>query len=124
MQELKGHITVIADGAAFGSQMGRVYRLMQRNSGIRLYLPESFEWIILSSGVLDDNEIRKILERPYEYIDSRDYFRWEQYFTSLLVEKSRGTWLQYTKEKLNPVYLKGKCRNQIIEVLPKELGMK
>jgi len=124
LQALKGHITVIADGAAFGSQMGRVYRLMQRKSEIRLYLPESFEWIILSSGVLDDNEIQKIIERPYEYIDSRDYFSWEQYFTSLLLEKSRGTWLQYTKEKLNPVYLKGKCRKQIIEALPKELGLK
>ena len=64
LQKLKGNITVVADGAAFGSQMGRIYRLMRSRSGIRLYLPESFEWIILSSGVLDDNEIKQILEKP------------------------------------------------------------
>ena len=121
LEELKGSITVVADGAAFGSQMGRVFRLIQRKNGIRLYLPESFEWIILSSGILDDKEIADILKEPYEYIDYKKYFSWEQYFTALLVEKSRGSWLQYRKEKLNPVYLKGRCREQIISVLPEGL---
>ena len=110
---------MIADGAAFGSQMGRVYKLIERkNNEVRLYLPESFEWIILSSGVLDDSDIKMILDKPYEYIESRDYFSWERFFTSLLVERSRGTWLQYSKSRLNPVYLQGKCRKQILAVLP------
>lgn len=123
LQELDDATTVIADGAAFGSQMGRIYRLMQRKKNIRLYLPESFEWIILSSGILEDKEIRQILEKPYEYVESREYFSWERFFTSVLVDKSRGTWIQYTKEKLNSVYLKGKCRQQIIDVLPEELEL-
>ncbi|MGX8703666.1 MAG: translation initiation factor 2 [bacterium] len=118
LQELTGEITVIADGAAFGSQMGRVYKLMERKSGIHLYLPESFEWIILSAGILDDREIRDILDKPYAYIESREFFSWERFFTSLLVEKSRKTWCEYSKHKLNPVYLQGKCRNQIRSVLP------
>ena len=74
LQELSGEITVIADGAAFGSQMGRVHKLVERRAGVRLYLPESFEWVILSAGILDDHEIREILEKPYAYIDSKDFF--------------------------------------------------
>ena len=118
LQELSGEITVIADGAAFGSQMGRVHKLVERRAGVRLYLPESFEWIILSAGILDDHEIREILEKPYAYIDSKDFFSWERFFTALLVEKSKKTWYEYSKHKLNPVYLQGKCRNQILSVLP------
>lgn len=120
LQELRGtgQITVIADGAAFGSQMGRIYRLMQHRSGICLYLPESFEWLILSSDILNDREVRNILKEPQDYIDSETYFSWERYFTSLLTEKTNGSWLQYSKSRLNPVYLKGKCREQIVAVLP------
>lgn len=121
LQNLQGNVTVIADGAAFGSQMGRIYQLIHKKNRIRLYLPESFEWIILSSGVLEDKEIVKMLKEPYEYIDYREYFSWEQFFTALLVEKSRGSWLQYSKDRLNPVYLKGKCREQIINVLPEKM---
>lgn len=120
MKEFDG-ITVIADGAAFGAQMGRIFQLMQRRHGIRIYLPESFEWLILSSGVLDDKEVRNILDKPEEYIDSTEYFSWERYFTDLLVAKSRGSWLQYSKSRLNPVYLKGKTKQQIIAVLPDDI---
>ncbi len=125
LQELSGQVTVIADGAAFGSQIGRIYKLMGRKgSGIHLYLPESFEWIILSAGILTDNDIRDILEAPYDYIDSSNYFSWERYFTSLLTERSRDTWMQYSKNKLNPVYLLGKCRTQLINVLPLAISKK
>ena len=123
LQELKDveSLTVIADGAAFGSQIGRIFQLMQRRKGIRLYLPESFEWLILSADVLNDSDVRMILEHPSDYIDSREYFSWERFFTALLTEKSHGTWLQYSKSKLNPVYLKGKCRDSILSVLPEEI---
>ena len=48
-ENLAKNILVIADGAAFGSEIGELYLYMQSNLGIKLYLPESFEWIILSS---------------------------------------------------------------------------
>lgn len=114
-------VVVIADGAAFGSQMGRVYQLAERRGNICLYLPESFEWIILSSGILNDGEVRRILDNPSEYIDSADYFSWERFFTDELVRRTRGTWLQYTKSRLNPVYVQGGCRGRILAVLPADV---
>ena len=42
---------MIADGAAFGSEMEKLMRLIKGYPNIALYLPESFEWLILKSGV-------------------------------------------------------------------------
>lgn len=118
---MKGTIMVIADGAAFGPQMEKIYQLVQRRTDICLYLPESFEWIILASDILDDSEVRAVLRHPSDFIESREYFSWERFFTSLLVMKSSDTWLKYAKSKLNPVYLKGKYREEILSVLPPTL---
>ena len=107
-------VLLIADGAAFGSEMGRVIEYMKYHENIRLYIPESFEWLILSSGVLKDAEIQGILEEPSVHIESRDFFSWERYFTKLLVEKSKDTFLEYSKKRINPAYLKGTVREAIL----------
>ena len=111
-------VLIIADGAAFGSQMGKVYKLLLRRKDVHVYLPESFEWIVLSSGVIDDKEVRSILNNPSDFVDSSSYFSWERFFTDLLIRKSTGTWLQYSKTKLNPSYLQGKCKDKVLNVLP------
>ena len=49
----EGKTVVIADGAAFGSEIDRVLKLEKSGFRICLYLPESFEWIILRSGLID-----------------------------------------------------------------------
>lgn len=90
---------MIADGAAFGPEMDRVMRLIEVKEDAALYLPESFEWLILSSGILKDNEIGLMLEEPSAYIESRKYFSWERFFTALLVEKAEGTYLAYSKKR-------------------------
>jgi len=77
-----GTVMVIADGASFGSQMSRIYQLKHQKNGISLFLPESFEWIILASDVLNDSEVRKILADPVEYINSEDYISWERFSRS------------------------------------------
>lgn len=71
-------ILVIADGAAFGPEMDRVLQLVQTRKNLALYLPESFEWLILSSGILKDAETTQILQTPSGYIDSKEYFSWER----------------------------------------------
>ena len=72
-----------------------------------LYLPESFEWLILLSDVLNDREIMHILDNPYEYIESREYFSWERFFTKLLTEKSEDTYLAYSKTLASHAGIRG-----------------
>lgn len=112
-------ILVIADGAAFGPEMDRVLQLVQTRKNLALYLPESSEWLILSSGILKDMEVAQILQTPSDYIDGKDYFSWERYFTALLTEKTAGTYLNYTKKTLNETYLKDGVKNAILEQMQK-----
>ncbi|MBQ9870789.1 MAG: hypothetical protein IJM27_02565 [Eubacterium sp.] len=100
---------VVADGAAFGSEMAGVYKYAGMHpDSILLYLPESFEWLVLASDVLNDEEVRKILADPGTYIESGEYFSWERYFTHLLESKTRGTVAEYHKRKLSGYYLQKK----------------
>ena len=120
LQEVEGKsVLVIADGAAFGPEMDRVMKMNARNPQITVYLPESFEWLLLASGVVSGKEVQDILRNPPVYIDSREFFSWERFFTHLLTDLTHGTWLQYSKRKLNPAYLqKGVCE-RIIAVMEK-----
>ena len=110
-------VLVIADGAAFGCEMEKVMQLIKIGRRIVLYLPESFEWLILNAGIFDDSELKAILNAPSEYVDSKEFFSWERFFTDLLVKKSRGTYLQYNKRSLNKAYLQEKIKNKIVNTM-------
>ena len=103
-------VCVIADGAAIGPEMNGLYEISHKKKNIHLYLPESFEWIVLKSGLIDDREIRKILETPELFIDSKKYFSWERFFTNLLIEKTKNSYLQYRKSAINKTYLHSKIK--------------
>ena len=116
-------IVVIADGAAYGSEMREtIEQIRIHGNRTILYLPESFEWLLLESDILDDPEVREILTRPEEYIDSKEYASWERYFTALLRKKTEGTYLQYNKSGLNPSYLRDREKTKILDKLPEELN--
>ena len=119
LDETKQEVLVIADGAAFGSQMERIMGLAVVQQNFHVYLPESFEWLILRSGLLEDSEISKILESPEKYVDSLHYFSWERFFTDLLMQRTSNSYLSYTKSKLNPVYLQEQEKTAILSVIPK-----
>ena len=110
-------VLVIADGAAFGPEMELVTSL-RRFRDVRLFLPESFEWLVLGSGLFDDGQTREMLLHPADYIESADFFSWEQFFTSELVTKTRETYLAYSKSRLNPIYLQEKQLMAIASTLP------
>ena len=114
-------VLVIADGAAFGPEMDKVMKKILAGNEKVLYLPESFEWLILKSGVVKDKDINKILENPGEYIESEKYMSWEQFFTGLLMEKTKDSYLQYEKKELNVAYKNDKIAGKIMEAVPKEL---
>lgn len=118
-------ILVIADGAAFGSEIARVLQLINERKNVALYLPESFEWMILTSGFLKNNRIDKILDSPSEFVESKDYFSWERFFTAVLIEETKDTYLAYAKKKLNPAYLNDAVKQLILIQMKKvELGWK
>ena len=108
-------ILVIADGAAFGSEIDRVMQLMGGKEQVVLYLPESFEWLILKSGVIKNADLSAILQNTWDYVDSSMYMSWERYFTALLVELTNNTYLQYSKNDLNDVYIKGSIKDNIVK---------
>ena len=93
-------------------------QLIRLGRRIILYLPESFEWLVLKSGIIEDNEIKAILEQPYLFIDSKVFFSWERFFTSLLILKSKDTYLHYNKKSLNKAYLQEKIKDRIIGLVP------
>ena len=99
------NILVIADGAAFGSEMGELYLYIKKHPEVSMYLPESFEWLILKSGLIDGNRIADILQHSEDFIESSEFFSWERFYTKLLISETEGTYLQYSKQKLNEVYL-------------------
>lgn len=113
----EGQICVIADGPAIGPEMDRLFQYASHRNNIYLYFPESFEWLILNSGLIPGKDIQSILNNPENYIDSEKYFSWERFFSSFLIEKTRGTYLQYSKAKLNEVYLHEKNKELILRTI-------
>jgi hypothetical protein len=108
-------VLVIADGAAFGPEIERIVTLTKAMNVI-VYLPESFEWIILKSGLIPG--VAHVLEDPASHIESQEHFSWERFFTSLLIENTQDTYLRYRKSDLNPVYLHEHEKSSIINTLP------
>ena len=104
--EESGKSLVIADGAAFGSEINKIAKFIDKNPNrADIYLPESFEWLLLKSGIVNAAMLGEILENPAKYIYSEQYTSWERYFTDLLIELTKGTALAYRKDRLNKAYL-------------------
>ncbi len=116
-KQSKDSVLLIADGAAIGSEMNELYQLMYYKPTVKCYLPESFEWLILKSGIIDGRSIQDILHHPEDFIESQKYFSWERFFTALLVQYTQGLFLKYSKKRLNEAYLHGKIKSAILSVM-------
>lgn len=98
-------VFVIADGAAFGAEMNRVMELQhQFPDKITICLPECFEWLILQSGLIGAPDLGEMLENPSAYVDSTQYFSWENFFEDYLVKQTAGTHYAYSKSQLHSYY--------------------
>ena len=115
MQDSGVRILLIADGAAFGSEMDRVMKFLRIHKNVKLYAPESFEWLVLSANLLKDSDIQNMLSNPGIQIESGKFFSWERFFTKILTNRTHGTWLQYTKGQINPSYLQVNVQEAILE---------
>ena len=108
---------VIADGAAFGPEMAHISQLLRGNVNIKLYLPESFEWLLLYADIFNKPFIRKKLEEAENYIESEKYFSWERYFTDLLMEETEDSPYPYDKSNLKDFYLQDKVVQKVLEAM-------
>lgn len=101
-------VLVIADGAAFGAEIDRVLKLGS-NSKFRLCLPESFEWLILKSGLVKDKDLKIILDDPSSFIECSEYFSWENFFEAYLVNITtnapENAHFKYAKKVITKSYL-------------------
>lgn len=112
-QKIFDRILVIADGAAFGMQLLKLTETIP-NYAYQLILEESFEYVLLTSGIFGRNIIVN-LKRDIQALDSLEYFTWERFFTAYLVSVTKNTDLQYSKRKFNPEYLRMQYRTQILK---------
>lgn len=118
-----GDTLVIADGAAFGSLIESCISSFQTQNDrrISLWLPESFEYLILKSGVLKSEKIEQILNDIPEYVECEKYESWENFFTDILVRMTAGGVEKYSKNTLNIYYLQDWIVDKIKGQLPAEI---
>lgn len=96
---------IIVDGAAFGPQIGKLMRYLETSKvDFCIYAPESFEYLILKSGLLDVH--KDVVEATYMFADSCLYMSWEEFYTKHLSDITRNTAYQYGKSQLAPAYKK------------------
>lgn len=77
------NLFLMADGAAFGSGYLRLVRTLDAlDISYILYMPESFEWLLLHSQVFSGNvTVLKILSDFLKIVDYSKFFSLEQFFT-------------------------------------------
>jgi hypothetical protein len=116
---------IVADGAAYGAMIEEHLEYFDavENRRISMWLPESFEYLILKSGIVQEKELPAVLKNPSEYVDSREFESWERFFTQLLVSATSNTEHRYSKQKLDGYYLQEKQVRKILEQFPAEIRL-
>ena len=113
-------LLAIVDGAAFGAEMASVMRyIADSQKKITLYTPESFEYLLLKSGIFSN--LPDVTDETWNYADSCQYFSWEEFFTAYLTQISQGTIYQYNKKKLPSPYLTAGSRKKILSQMPEQI---
>lgn len=95
--------------------------LTQTNRRISLWLPESFEYLILKSGIIKSDKLTQILNDIPEYVECEMYESWEMFFTELLITLTADGVEKYSKNTLNAYYLQEWVIDKIKEQLPEEI---
>lgn len=113
LQKYPGSI-VIADGAAIGFELEDILDVLFQTDSY-LIIKESFEYVLLKSGILNFYLPKEIdLDAPS--VDSSRYLTWERFYFSLIQEITQGTPYYYKKSSLPSIYTKGKNANIILSV--------
>ncbi len=110
-------ILAVVDGAAFGPEMQDCMDIIsEAKDKVALYAPESFEYLILQSGII---EIPKtIIEETWNHADSVSFFSWEEFYTRFLSDVTRNSIRQYSKSALSEYYKTAGNLDKVKSVLP------
>jgi hypothetical protein len=114
------NVLVVADGAAYGSMIEESLEYFASIEGRRIsaWFPESFEYLILKSGIIQDSKISEILVEPSEFIECKEYESWERFFTQLLISATSDTEYKYSKQNLDVYYLQDSNVRKMMELFP------
>lgn len=104
---------IVADGAAIGPEIADI--LAFKKNAV-LFLPESFEYLLLASDMFGDMDIDDQLRHTEKYASGLE-FSWEQYYTDLIVSLTHRKKYQYNKKKLNPCYIEKCCDDASCELV-------
>lgn len=89
---------LVADGAAFGFIITDILPLL-KDCKCHLIVEESFEYVVLISGVIPDRLLGGIdLDNPL--VDSSKFSSWEKYYEDLLVSVTKHLYSSYKKDHL------------------------
>ena len=96
--------------------------LAEARGNTAIYLPECFEWLILKSGIIQRQDIPEILAHPADYIESAEFFSWEQFFTAALeAYTGEDDYRRYRKSSISEYYLDARQANRILSAMPEEI---
>lgn len=113
-------LLVVADGAAFGCEIGKLLRCIEScHMDCVIYAPESFEYLILTSGIIDVP--KEVLTETYRYADSVRFMSWEEFYTAYLTDATRNKITQYSKSGLPEYYKTEGSVKKIASVIPDEI---
>ena len=116
-------ILAIVDGAAFGAEIGKIYRYLESNYvKCVIYAPESFEFLLLSAGFVDVPY--DVTAETWKYADSKLYMSWEEFYTDHLIKNTSGTVYQYNKNRLAAPYKTEGIISKVVSVMPDEILLK
>lgn len=116
-----GDILAIVDGAAFGAMIENCleYFKIRDKQRVSVWIPESFEYLILKFGLIESKDLEDILVFPSDYIESKKYESWEDFFAQLLISLTETKPYKYSKTLLNEYYIQDRNVKKITENFPK-----
>lgn len=107
------NILVIADGAGIGCHIEKILNSLNGSDNISLWLPESFEWLLLHSVVFEtgNNTLKNTLNN-IRSVSGKAYMNAETFCTKLIKKLSENTPYEYSKSSCRKCYTSScmKCK--------------
>ena len=117
-QHLDDRVFVVADGAAFGCYADRVLKLQDiHRDTVTVCLPESFEWLLLRSGVISGLDAKAVLQEPEAFADSEKFKSWEDFFYKYLRDKTGNSVFRYDKDCIPEAFCRGSNSAKVMALI-------